>query len=151
MSSRLSLQDLQKLESQLRDFGQKVETTQAFNLLIRGYNMPPALKTLFNNCLNPQTPQAVCLQPRQCAAFDILWMERCPIILPVDHLIQLAWNPSSLKQSYGKQQCLVIDCQDTSKQTKSRLQSFLDKMESTEGTLLKVKVLDGFLYGILDH
>lgn len=151
MSSRLSLQDLQNLESRLRDFGQKVGTTQAFDFLIRDYNMPPTLKTSIDNCLNPQTRQAVQLQPRYRTAFDILWKKRCPIIYPVENLIQLPWDPSSLKQSYGKQQCLVIECQDTSKQTKSRLQSFLDKMESTEGTLLKVKVLDGFLYGILDH
>ena len=113
--------------------------------------MPPTLKTSIDNCLNPQTRQAVQLQPRYRSAFEILWKKRCPIIYPVENLIQLPWDPSSLKQSYGKQQCLVIECQDTSKQTKSQLQFFLDKMETTGGTLLKVKVLDGFLYGILDH
>ena len=129
------------MKSQLEVYLRNVNTERAFELLIKGYNMPPSLQKPLSDCLDTETRHVVHLPSKYSKAFDILWAKRCPIVISVQDRIQLQWNPSSLKQLYGKQKCLVIECQDTSKQTNSQLHLFLDKMDSVGGKLFKVKVM----------
>lgn len=131
------------METRLKDFCQRVSINQAFECLTRDYNLPPDLHERILHCLNPQIRHPVNLPLKYIKGFDTLWEKRCPIVLSVKDRIQLSWDPLSLKCSYGKQPCFIIDCQNPSNQTKSQLQVFLDKMGTTGEGLFKVKVQDG--------